>query len=454
MSAQFGAIAQFIEHPVVPESAREMAALLLVDTLGVAAGACELDPARIARDFAVEFFAAPSPENQASVLFDGRKASVAGAAFAAATQIDNLDGHDGYNPTKGHIGCAVVPALIAFAEAHPGLPARSALDLLAMSYEIGARAAIALHRTVSDYHTSGAWNALAVAAIGCRLRNATRAQLREALGIAEYHGPRSQMMREIAHPTMLHDGSGMGALAGSMAALLALKGFQGAPAITVEGAEVADIWGDLGDHWTIEKNYLKPYPVCRWAHAPLDGLRSLMIGHGLDATQVIRVEVRTFRESAALFPGMPETTSQAQYSLAFALAAMMRDGKVGPEQISGAGLQDPSVRHLIERIIVTEDAAYSKAFPARRLADVTVTLTDGTRYQSGEIEARGGPEAPLPLEEVQAKLHVFAEPELGKTRAEALWRMRERLMEPGVAFADLIALVTPPAISRTGAVAG
>jgi hypothetical protein len=29
---------------------------------------------------------------------------------------------------------------------------------------------------------------------------------REALGIAEYHGPRSQMMRCIDHPTMVKDG--------------------------------------------------------------------------------------------------------------------------------------------------------------------------------------------------------------------------------------------------------
>jgi 2-methylcitrate dehydratase PrpD len=385
------------------------------------------------------------PETQASLLFDGRKASVAGAAFAAATQIDNLDGHDGYNPTKGHIGCAVVPALIAFAEAHPDLPARDALDLLAMSYGIGARAAIALHRTVPDYHTSGAWNALAVATIGCRLHDATRPQLREALGIAEYHGPRSQMMREIAHPTMLHDGSGMGALTGSMAALLALRGFQGAPAITVEADEVADIWADLGVHWTIGKNYIKPYPVCRWAYAPLDGLRSLMLTHGLDATQIARVDVQTFRESAALLPGMPETTGQAQYSLAFALAAMMRHGQLGPDQISGAGLKDHSVETLIPQISVTEDAGYSGAFPARRLADVTVTLTDGTHYHTGEVEARGGPEAPLSLEEVQAKLHLFAEPLLGKPRTDALWRMRKRLTEPDAAFADLIALVTPPA---------
>ncbi len=79
-----------------------------------------------------------------------------------------------------------------------------------MFYEIAARVALALHATLSDYHTSGAWNALDVAALGYRLRGASPGQLCQALGIAEYHGPRSQMMREIANPTMLYDGSGRG----------------------------------------------------------------------------------------------------------------------------------------------------------------------------------------------------------------------------------------------------
>ncbi|MGD9294680.1 MAG: MmgE/PrpD family protein, partial [Roseobacter sp.] len=257
MGSQFDDIASFVRDPQVPESARERAALLLIDTLGVAAGASHLDPSRIARNHALAFHGASQRRNTAHLLFDGRRTSIPGAAFAGATQIDNLDGHDGYNPTKGHIGCAVVPALLAFAEARPDLTSVDALDILAMSYEIGARAAIALHSTVTDYHTSGAWNGIAVAAIGCRLRGATDAQLREAVGIAEYHGPRSQMMREIANPTMLHDGSGMGALTGSMAALLALDGFQGAPAITLESPEVSPIWADLGDRWTIEENYIK-----------------------------------------------------------------------------------------------------------------------------------------------------------------------------------------------------
>ena len=170
-----------------------------------------------------------------------------------------------------------------------------------MAYEIVARPAFALHASVSDYHTSGAWNALGVAAIGCRLRGAIPDQLRQAFGIAEYHGPRSQMKREIANPTMLHDGSGMGALVGSMAALMAMDGFTGAPVITVENGNAARFWGDLGEVWKIEQNYIKPYPICRWAHAALDALSGLMRAHGFDVDHITSVNVNTFAKSAALF---------------------------------------------------------------------------------------------------------------------------------------------------------
>ena len=57
-------------------------------------------------------------------------------------------------------------------------------------------------------------------------------RLRHALGIAEYHGPRSQMMRCIDFPTMVKDGSGWGAIVG-LSAVFAADGFTGAPALVV-----------------------------------------------------------------------------------------------------------------------------------------------------------------------------------------------------------------------------
>ena len=133
MTSQFDRIAAFVASPEAPDTALNMAALLLIDTLGVGAGAHRLEPSRIARAFAYDFHASAHPDNSARLLFDGRRVAIPGAAFATATQIDNLDGHDGYNPTKGHIGCAVVPTLLAFADAHPELTGPEALQILTMS---------------------------------------------------------------------------------------------------------------------------------------------------------------------------------------------------------------------------------------------------------------------------------------------------------------------------------
>lgn len=440
----FDEIASFaLARRDIPQSALEMAATLLIDTVGVAAGAAGLEAGCIAREHAFSFHSAGSPKHSAHMMFDGRKASIPGAAFAAATQIDNLDGHDGLNATKGHIGCAVVPALFAFAETQPDLTGREALETLVMAYEVAARAAFALHGSVDDYHTSGAWNALGVAALGCRMQAASSEQLRQALGIAEYHGPRSQMMREIANPTMLHDGSGMGALVGAMAALMAMGGFTGAPAITVESEETSAHWSDLGAVWTIEQNYVKPYPVCRWAHAAIDALSALMRDHGFSHHAVASIEVNTFAEAAALYPGLPATTSQAQYSLPFALSVMLMYGWIGPEHVSGKGLIDPEVAKILPLISLQEDSRHSSRFPEARWSDVTVTLTDGRQLSSGDVHARGGPEEPMELQEIHQKFQTMTA-RLSSQRAEAIWAMRDRLLLPDVKFEELAKLTRAP----------
>ena len=439
---QFDAISGFILDPdlVIPEDALHHCSTLLIDTLGVAAGATALEVGNIARDFACDFHAAGSDANAAHMLFDGRRVSLPGAAWALATQIDNLDGHDGFHPAKGHIGCAVVPALFAFAERHPDLTGRQALTALVMSYEVAARAGLSLHATVSDYHTSGAWNTLGVAALGCRLEGADAGTLRQALGIAEYHGPRSQMMREIDNPTMLHDGSGMGALVGCSSAIMAMRGFTGAPAITAEAAEVADVWADLGREWTVAQNYIKPYPSCRWGHAAIDALHLLMQTKGVTADNVAAIEVRTFDEAARLFADMPNTTTQAQYSMHFAMAVMLRYGHIAPAHISGDGLRDPEVAALISKITVVATDHQNAGFPKHRRSDVEVTLTDGTRLESGDVHARGGPGAWMEDAEIEQKFHNFCAGALSPERAKAIWAMRDALLRDDTKFSDLAAL--------------
>ena len=144
--------------------------------------------------------------------FDGREISMPGAALAHGMTIDALDLHDSCRPVKGHAGVAQVPAALATLALAPDgdIDGRELLTTLVMAYDIAIRTGTTQHATVPDYHTSGSWNAVGCAAIVARRQGLSREQTGHALGIAEYHGPRSQMMRAIDHPTMLKDGSGWG----------------------------------------------------------------------------------------------------------------------------------------------------------------------------------------------------------------------------------------------------
>ncbi len=427
-----------------PAYTRHRAALMMLDTIGIAAAAAPMDAGVIARDAATMLFASNDATTRARMMFDGRYASFAGAAFALATQIDNLDGHDGFNPAKGHVGVAVLPTLAALLDTGIEMSGHEALATVITGYEVACRAALSLHATVSDYHTSGAWNTLGVVTMCARAMKMTPEQMRQALGIAEFHGPRSQMMREIANPTMLHDGSGWGTMVGLSAVHMARNGFTGAPAITIEDGATQPFWQDMGSVWHMENQYVKPYPICRWAHAAIDAVRTLIIAHDIGAEDIAALDIHSFHEAVCLYPGMPDTTSQAQYSLAFAVASYVVNGTIGLAQISGGVLVDARVAALIARINVAERDRHNDRFPIGRWADVTIRLHDGRILESGDVPARGGEEQPLSDAEIEDKYFSYAAPALGDTRAAMIRDAIMGLETAQAQLADLRPLIFDP----------
>mgnify|MGYP000026502631 FL=1 len=420
-----------LQYGDIPESARHTGRRLLLDTLGAAAAGSTTAASRILRDHAAAFHGAGAAG--ARLIFDGRRVAPQGAALAGAGTIDAVDAHDGHRLTKGHAGVTVLPALLAFTDEIAPCGGAEFLTRLVLGYEIATRAGIALHATVADYHTSGAWNALAAAAIGTRALALSPAQTAHALGIAEYYGPRSQMMRVIDHPTMLKDGSAMGAMSGVSAALLAAEGFTGAPALTVAGNDVADLWRDLGQRWRIEEHYVKAYPLCRWAQPAVEAVLALRReagGDGLGAARIRRVTVHSFAEAVRLATRRPESTDAAQYSLPFPVAAALLRGRLGVAEIDGAGLTDPEVLALSEAMVLVEDPGYSRRFPAERWAHAEIELSDGRRLVSDPCVARGDPEAPLGDDVLTDKFHDLSAgilpPERGTALAAACWSIDRR----------------------------
>lgn len=401
----------------LPESVQKQAKRCLLDTIGAAVSGRQTDLSRIIYDFVVRFYG--GRDNH--LWFDGRATSLTGAVLAHGMTIDALDIHDGDNLAKGHAGVALVPTTLnAITVCEAPISGRELLTTLVMGYELALRAGRVLHKTACDYHTSGAWNALGCAAIVARYRRLTAAQTRHALGIAEYHGPRSQMMRVIDHPTMLKDGSGWGAMAGVSAALLAEAGFTGAPAVTVENKAIQDFWADLGKRWLILEQYFKPQAVCRWAQPAIEAASQLQAQYQLEIEQIRQIEVRTFHEAVRLATKRPQSTEEAQYSLPFPVTAALVHGRLGAQELSGEALHHPQVHKLIDLLKLVEEERFNDQFPAVRQAQVIIETTSGQRLDSGAVEPQWDAAHPPTDEALREKFRWLATQSLPVTQSQQL----------------------------------
>jgi 2-methylcitrate dehydratase PrpD len=429
----------------LPPEVRRVAERCMIDLCGTAAAGLATPLSSIVRNHAVRAFGAGEGAARARLLFDGRAASPLGAALAGGMTIDSFDAHDGHVLTKGHAGVAVLPALLALVDA-AGKPitGREFLAALVIGYEVAIRAGIAQHATCPDYHTSGAWNALGVVAVAARLWGFDLEQTRQALGIAEYHGPRSQMMRCIDFPTMVKDGSGWGAMCGLSAAYLAADGFTGAPALVVESEPVKRLWDDLGQRWRIMEMYFKPHPVCRWAQPAVEAALNLQRAHEVDPAMIEAVEIETFHQAVRLDQHRPATTEEAQYSLPFPVAAALVRGRLAPTDISGGALGDPAILAMSDRIRLLEAEDLNARFPAERFARVRFRLKGGQVVSGDTTPARGDAGSPLSDDEILAKFHELADGPLGDEGARQIQEGVSTLARQTDARPFVDALLTAP----------
>ncbi len=445
MAQEFDEFVSKTNYEDLPEDLLALLRRSFVDTIGVAAIGSTTELSDIARRGALALFGAGTAGG-ARILMDGRICSPAGAAMAGAFTVDSIDAHDGTTPNKGHAGSAIFPSLLSVADAlrqsGQKISGRDFALWLALAYEVSYRAGQVQHATCADYHTSGAWTAVGVGLAVARMLGCEPEQLRHAAGIAEYHGPRSQMMRCIDFPTMVRDGVGWGAPSGVTAAYLAKEGFTGAPALTCESVEAAPFWCSLGEDWlTLAHTHYKLYPCCRWAHSSIDGVQKLMQENGLSHTDVESVEIRTFHYATRLAGYEPKTLDEFSYSIAFPVACMIVRGTIGPNELTPESLNDPDILRISRATTLIDDPELTARSIDKRWAEVALILKDGRRIQGEPLTPRGDVDMPASDSEISDKFHLLADNSLGVARAneiEALCAKFDSLND--VEFAHLMDL--------------
>jgi 2-methylcitrate dehydratase PrpD len=413
-------VADFInktKYQELPSEVQRQVKRCFLDILGATLAGTSTPVGHLIANYAVDHHKG----SEATILMTNHKASVVGATLANAFAANALDVDDGYRLIKGHPGANIFPAALAIAEKE-GKSGEKLLEAIIIGYEVAIRGGLILHDIYSSYHGSGSWGALGAAAAATKLLSLGRDEIHHALGIAEYHAPITPMMRSIDCPSMVKDGIGWGSMVGVSAALLAQKGFTGIDSL-LDNPKHENITADLGKSFGMINLYFKPYPCCRWSQPAVDGVLSIIHKHHVKALEIKLIKVYTFQAATRLTVVKPHTTEEAQYSLAYPVAATIIDGEFGLKQVLGDRFEDENILKLAEKVEIVFSNELEDAFPERCLCEVEI-FTDGNQsLRSGIMTAKGDPDIPLSDKEMERKFHQLAGSVLNERKLEDLIEM-------------------------------
>lgn len=310
-----------------------------------------------------------------------------GASIAFSHAANSFDIDDGYNMVKGHPGASFVGGLLA-AALEKNCTYGEYLSTLVVCYETAIRWGLAEQDYYGYLHSTGTYGAFGTAAGVGRLHGLNKAQLNNTLSIADYHAPLTPVMRAVEYPSMNKDGVPFGTLVGTMAVIETEEGETGKTHL-LEMPEYKKYVDSLGIKYYILDLYFKPYTCCRWAHQPILACQDLMKTHSFTWEQIKQVTVNTFASAAKLSKMIPNNTDEAQYNIAFPIAASIVHGDVGYDQIKDEAVSDPRVIAIMPKLTFKIDPAIEKEFPEKRLAWVKIELYNGNRYVSPVYAAPG-----------------------------------------------------------------
>lgn len=398
------------------ERIQQQAKRCLLDTLGALIAGHKTPVADLMSSFAKEQLQG----DDATILVKGIKISASGAALANGFANNALDIDDGYRNVKGHPGACILPVILAAGEMLPCVTGKQFLAALVVGYEVAIRAGVIRHATYETYHSSGSWGAIGGAAAAGKLLGLSREKLCHAMGAAEYHAPIAPMMKCIELPGMGKDSIGWGCMVAMMSVMIADKGFTGIDPIFNDSPE-AEWIRSLGSTFEIMNLYFKPYCACRWAQPGVDGALKIMAENSLNPEDIKQIKVYTFKESAALSTNYPQNTEEAQYNIAFPIAAALLDGEVSPAQVLAPRLLGEDIHQMMNKIQIIAQDRFQKEFPDKAESEVEIMTTKKAVFSSGVMSARWDTHSTLPTDrELENKFLWLVSPVIGKTKAESL----------------------------------
>ena len=352
-------------------------------------------------------------------------AALVNAAMATTLDMDDgsmgLPGHPRFH--RGHPGGMVIASSLAMAEREKAT-GEAFIEAVIAGYEVELTTAWMIGEAVLAGRT-GTYGAAAAAA---KLLKLSREEILHTLCIAEAHCPSPTYAFIWNQTHMTKEAPAWAAMTGVMAALLAQAGFRGAPTIYDLPTANKKPLEALGKEWEMLGIYFKPYSTCRVAHAAIDGILEIVKTHHLLANHISKITIGcSSQKSLNMWNARPANIWQAQYSIPFAVGALLVDGEVGPKQISEDRLGDKVILQNADKVKLVPDSEVDALLPGHFAGRVTVETMDNRKFEAFKSYPKGEPENPMSEEELAEKFKRLISAVAGSKKADKLAAILERL---------------------------
>lgn len=461
--AKFAVDTRFENLPVVVVDSIKSRVL---DILGITAAAALLDTSRAVRQL-TEF---QGGVGQANAVGIPALLPASQAAFVNGVLAHSLDYDDTHLPSVLHPSASVIPAVLAAAQASDA-NGQDVIRAIAIGLEVCVRIGMAGYddKTKNSTFFEHGQHATSIcgtmgAAAGVASLFGDESLIWNALGVAgSMASGIIESNRTGGTVKRLH--CGWAAHSGVTAVELVRAGLTGPPTVLEGRFGFFEAWlhgvydphaitDGLGEEWSIQDIFFKPYPANHFTHAAIDAAAALRrAGISPDEIESITLGVpmptlRTVGEPIAI-KRMPETGYMAQFSGPYAIVAGLLGGsglEVGLDDYTDELARDDYRRSLMAKVDVVADPRCTEIFPMQFPAIVTARLTDGRTVVEEVLTNRGGPARPLSFEDLTRKFRDNAKRTMdldGIERLENLCRTLDSAADIHGLFSDLVKVDRP-----------
>ena len=420
-----------IGYPDLTPEAVHQTKVRVLDSLGCAMGGYLSEPSMIARRMAAMY----SSTLPARVLGSGQVTSPEMAAFANTVMVRFLD----YNDSgAGHLS-DMLSAVLAVAEPLHSTGREVILAVVA-AYEVGGAISDAIPFMRKGWD-QGTFIVIGSAVGAGKILGLSREQMAQAISLAVTPNIPTRQTRAGELSMWKGCATADAARKGIFAALLAREGMTG-PNEPFEGRH--GVWeqvtgpfrlkplGGDGRPFRVERTTLKYFPAEGNAQAPLG--MALEIRKKVRLEDIEAINVQTYWEAWSEIGSEPQkwdpqTRETADHSMPYLLAAALHDGNITPASFTPERILDPGLRPLMNRIKVSENPEFSRAYPGARMTEIEVVTRSGERLVERASYPKGDPRNPLSDEEVEAKFRRLCLEVLTlqqcQAASETLWRLED-----------------------------